>query len=500
MNIIEQDRSQTLMFSSIDDIIPSKHPVRVISYLIETILCQHRDKYAIRGTASTGRPAYSVETLLKIYIYGYMNRITSSRRLEQETYRNVELIWLTGNLRPDHKTISDFRKDNKFLIQQFSKDVKLFLKEMGLIGKSLIAVDGTKVKANASRDMLSERKILELLKSAEEELERYLGQLDEQDHIESQTDEIESSNKYLSLILAKEQEISRLKAQLEEFKQIGKNHISRTDPDSTLMKSRDGLIPGYNVQLGSDSENKFIVYEAVTEDANDIDQLKAVPDTLGNELEIIPEKIVADTGYCNLDMIEKIEEETGIECFISHPKDQNISPKITFTYDETNDMYVCSEGQPLTLEHRNKKSKKSYVNVYLGRNCQSCRLKQECTRSKKGRHISRPWNHEYRQRHKEKTESDHGKQISRLRKSTIEHIFGTMKTWLGKIPILTRGVDKVISEIKLFTSSYNIKHLLNLFSFDKLMSIINAYTKQNAHKKAINLFIRMNIALIGYRV
>jgi transposase len=352
-----QNISQTLLFSSLDDLIFPEHPIRIVNALIDSVLEKSIEQYKVRGNAQVGRPAYSVNTLIKIFIYGYINRILSSRRLEQETYRNIELMWLIGNLHPDHKTISDFRKDNKDTIKQFSKDIKLFIKQHLLNEHPTISVDGTKLKANASKDMLSQKAIIERLKEAESEIERYINNVDTQDKLESKNPSGEPAESHDERIIELEEEIASLHAQIEKMKRLGKKYLSRTDPDCRMLKSRDGAIPGYNVQFGCETEHHFIMYDAVVDAANDIDQLKPAVEALNEELAIIPEQILADTGYCNLDVIQNIEEETGIQCYIPLPKEQIKSPSITFTYDEENDCYKCSQGQVLTLRAKHKKAK-----------------------------------------------------------------------------------------------------------------------------------------------
>lgn len=479
MLIQPQDTSQIMIFTSFDDFIQSEHPVRVIKHIIDSILKTSQEEYTERGDARTGRPAYSTDTLLKIFIYGYINRITSSRRLEQETKRNIELMWLTGCLRPDHKTISDFRKDNKQLIKNFSRDIKLFLKGLGLISTATIAVDGTKLKANASRDMVKKDDVINRLKELERELEQYLSQMDEQDSLDTLAnhDELhpEKERTYQSKINTLEKEIAGLKKSLSIMKDKGHNYLSKTDRDCNMMQTRDGVIPAYNAQIATETENKFIVNESITDEANDKNQLKPAVESVEEELSTVVGTVIVDSGYCNYDVIQEIELNKDRHCFVTTPKVQNRTPEITFTYDKGNDCYRCSQGQLLTLKHRNKKAKNSFVNVYVGQNCDGCPIRNQCTGSKQGRHISRFWNHDFRQEYRERMKEPLAAQMSKLRKSSIEHVFGTMKTWLGKIPLLTRGIESVATEISLFAASYNIKRLLSLFSFDKIMSMIKAY-------------------------
>jgi transposase len=476
-----QERNQLLMFGSLDELITKENPVRLVDLIVRTIIQKGATKYGQRGQSYTGRPAYSNETLLQVYIYGYLNRIQASRRLEQETYRNIELIWLTGGMHPDHKTIADFRKDNGKLIKEFAKDFKELLKINSLIDGHSLSLDGSKVKANASKDMYSKKQTIDQLKKLEDELETYLEQMDKEDRADEATetynDKPRESDNYQQQIEKYKKEIEVLKSRLKLIEETGRNYASATDPDCNMMKSRDGKIPGHNVQISTDNKHHFIVFESVTSQANDINQLKPALDEIREELEMNVEQIIADTGYCNLDEIETIENSSKTKCAVFHPKEQNQSPKIRFEYNIENDYYLCSQGEKLTLQRKNKKAKKSFVNIYVGRNCQNCPMKKDCTKSSEGRHISRFHNQEYRNQHRERMQTSESKGLSILRKSTIEHIFGTLKVWNGKIPFLLRGTEKVTTEIKLFSTVYNIKHLMNLFSFSEIMDMIVKYAE-----------------------
>jgi Transposase and inactivated derivatives len=476
MKIQAQNREQTVLYSSLEDLISTEHPVRIIDYLIESLQKKNPETYKYKGESTTGRPAYPVTVMLKLFIYGCINRINSSRRLETETKRNIELMWLLGNLTPDFKTIADFRKDNKELIKKCSKDVRTFLKCNGLVSCELISIDGTRLKANANRDMLSESEIIKRIVGLEEYIEYYINQmdcLDDQETEETSTI-VRMQEDYEKRITTMQSEINLLRSALDKLQSDNKNYISLTDFDCSKQKSRDGIIPGYNVQIACDTKYGFIVADDVTVESNDINQLKPMVNEIQSELEISPITTIADTGYCNYDDIEEIEARGG-NCFVPPQKEQIKNSDITFTYQEDNDRYICSEGKYLILKRKNKKYKNSYINVYVGESCQTCPLVEQCTESKTGRHISRYQNQDYRDRHREKMETSAAKCMSKIRKSTIEPIFGTLKVWLGKIPLLTRGKPNVKTEIKILTISFNIKKLMSLFSFKEIMSMINRY-------------------------
>lgn len=471
MTILEQDKNQNELFFSLDDLISQDNIVRLIDVVVKHIISLNPEVYKIRGLNKTGRPAFSPETLLKIYYYGCMNRITTSRRLEKETHRNLELMWLIGNLKPDHKTIADFRKNHKPLIKRFNLDVRKMLKDILLPESITVATDGTKLKANASKDMLSKSKQIELLKRFEKEFEEYTRTLDikdlEEETADKQAKEINSD--YAKNILDMKTKIDELKSVISLMNGMNRNYLSMTDPDCKMMKSRYGKIPGYNAILTADTEHHLILSDYVCDASNDLNQLLPSQKALAEELDIVPAVHIADAGFCNLDDINSIENNDETECYTPVQRGAGKDSEITFEYDKVNDCYICSQGKILKLKWKNKKAKKSTVNVYIGVCCKECDLMSICTKSRTGRYVSRFWNQDFRDEYKEKSLTEEAKDMSKLRKSTIEHIFGTMKLWLGKIPLLTIGLESVDTEIKIFSVAYNLKRLSNIMTLDELI-------------------------------
>ena len=471
MIILEQDKNQNKLFFSLDDMIEQDNTVRLIDVVVKHIISLNPEVYNIRGLNTTGRPAFSPETLFKIYYYGCMNRITTSRRLEKETHRNLELMWLIGDLKPDHKTIADFRKNYKQLIKQFNLDVRKMLKDILLPESITVATDGTKLKANASKDMLSKSKMVKLLKRFETEFEEYTKKLDIKD-IEEETTEAhakEINSEYAKNLLDMQTKIDELKSKISLLNSMNRNYLSLTDPDCKLMKSRYGMIPGYNAILTADTDYHLILSDYVCDASNDVNQLLPAQKALAEDLDIVPEVHTADAGFCNLDDINLIEANDKTECYTPVPRGAGKDSEITFKYDKVNDCYICSQGKILKLKCKNKKAKKSTVNVYIGVSCKECELMSICTKSKDGRNVSRFWNQDYRDEYKEKSLTEKAKEMSKLRKCTIEHIFGTMKLWLGKIPLLTIGLESVDTEIKIFSVAYNLKRLSNIMKLDNLI-------------------------------
>lgn len=470
-----ESRSQVMLFSSIDDMIPESSSIRFIDSLVKLILSK-KENINYKGKSHTGRPAYSVEVLLKIFVYGFLNRINSSRRLEQETHRNIELIWLTSNQRPDHKTISDFRKHNIDLIKEFNKGLKYFLKSQDLITGELITIDGTKMKAYATKDMLTREENNEKLKYYEEKLAKYFLLLDATDTQDEETEQLRQENLELKQKIADtEAQIAELNKHKETLSSIKRNSISLTDPDCRLMKSRDGFIPGYNVQIASDSKHHFIVNEAVTNDETDMGLLELSLDQIDEDLDLEVKAISADAGYYDADQIQRIEANTNTQCYVSVQGIGMNRNGISFKYYSQENKYVCSEGQDLLPYGKMKQKKRSFAQDYRGRNCKNCKLLSICTKSKTARTVSRYWNQEFREDYKKRMKQESALKILNGRKGKIEHINGTIKILGGKIPLLLRGLNNVIGEVNLYSIAYNIKRLLNVCTQDELKGMFAKY-------------------------
>jgi hypothetical protein len=240
------------------------------------------------------------------------------------------------------------------------------------------------------------------------------------------------------------------------------------------MKTRDGFMPSYNLQIASDSEHHFIVDEYVTNSENDMSLLGNTVENITENLDLKVEKICADSGYYDAEQIQDIEEKTGTECFVSilgNRKNNGIS----FTYDKDEDVFRCSEGKKLVrIGNPYLKRNKMVVN-YFGKECQGCPLMSQCTDSKEGKGITGYVNQSFRESFKEKMQTPEAIEILKGRKSKIEHINGTIKLWAGKIPIYRRGIEKVASELSLYCLTYNFKRLMNLLSFDELMQLLDQY-------------------------
>ena len=482
------DRNQFQMMSSMDDLVSEDHPVRLIDVIIDSIVETNPEYFYQHRETDVGRPKYHPATMLKLYIYGYFNGISSSRKLEAETHRNKELIWLLGGLTPDHWTISNYRKENAEAIKFVTKRIRNFLKDKGYIKLKSVSIDGSKVKAYANREMLSKEKIEKKLEGIGKKIEEYLEKLSDVDRKDDLVEEFEDDSspssekiKYIEKIIELEKEVETLKNQKEILKKENRKHLAPSDRDARLMKSRDGKIPGYNVQTVVDSENKMIADSEVVTDEVDQGLIKQMIDSLKEEVGETPKEAIADKGYYNLELIEELENENeGLSIYVSKPQKQE--KEITFEYDEENDEYKCSQGKRLVLFVKNKKKGKTgaRVNGYRGIECQGCPFMDQCTKSKKGRTVYRYTNQKWRDNYVKKMEQALNRKKLSERKSIVEHPFGTIKIMMGKIPILLRGIVKVSSEINLYTTAYNLKRLFNIERFEELAAKIKGYNWQIA--------------------
>ena len=457
-------REQLMLPSSIDEYVSSDNFVRFIDAFVDKFLKIQQETLFTKGKSEEGRPGYSPNCLIKLLIYGYFNSISSSRKLENESKRNLEVIWLLNNLSPDHWTISNFRKDNRELIKQITVGFRHFLKDSGYITGKSLSTDGTKIKAYASRSTLSINLINKKLEHTEKEIERYFSQLSDNDGIEYEQEEMISVSEELKgKISLLQHKVEELQIQKELLETAGRESLAPADYDAKLMKTKDGFLPAYNIQATVDNDSHFLTSCEVTDYPNDFHSLAENADIVKSELGIVPETLLADGGYANEEDIQSLEEQ-GIECIVpfaeeSESKKTQRYNGITFIYDEKSDCFTCSQGKSLLLKEKNCKKKNHYYNKYQCTECNGCSVKQHCTKSKKGRIIYRRINGEWLNSYKKKLKSKEFKEKFKMRKCAIEHPFGTIKYCMGQIPILLRGKEKVQVEIDLYSTAYNLIRL-----------------------------------------
>jgi transposase len=469
-----EDRTQgTLLPALLDDYISDTNPVRVVDVFVDELDLGELG-FAGVDPASTGRPAYHPAILLKLYIYGYLNRIQSSRRLEREAQRNVELMWLTGRLMPDFKTIANFRKDNGKAIRNVCRQFVVLCQQLGLFTEAIVAIDGSKFKAVNNRDRnFTSAKLKRRMEEIESSIHRYLTSLDSADRHEpaiaqAKTERLEDK------IAALKQQMQALKGVEARLNQTPDKQLSLTDPDARSMKTRGTGIVGYNVQTAVDTKHHLIVAHEVTNNGIDRDQLTSMAKQARDAIATDELTVIADRGYFKSEEI-LATHEAGIHVYVAKTDTSNASAegrfgKADFIYDATNNEYRCPAGERLIWRF-SAEERGLTVNRYWSSNCKQCALKPQCTPSKQ-RRVTR-WEHEdVLEAMQERL--DHAPDIMRIRRQTVEHPFGTLKAWMGYTHFLTRTLPRVSTEMSLHVLAYNLKRVMNLMGTQALMKAIMA--------------------------
>jgi transposase len=481
------NRSQIKLFPEVENWVSKNNAVRLIDLIVEKTVMSNPEEFIWKGKSDTGRKSYSPGTLLKLFLYGYLNRIASSRRMESETYRNIELMWLLGDLHPDHWTISEYRKNNKEQIRFITIEFRKFLKAEGYIDGKDVATDGSKFKAYAAKEMLSLKNIAKRLIDINEKLDTYLEEFKKADTLDDLTEEFAGTfdgDKINMALVDKiadlQEKLGRLELQKQQLEKSGKNYLAPNDPDAGLMRSRDGKIPAYNGQTIIDKKNKMIAVAEITTEPNDLNEIKNNHAYLKEQLDIVPGTMEADKGYANTNQIKEIEENSETKCFVplqnSYQKEEDKKAGIEFTYDEQNDEYKCSQGKTLKLKTKNKTRRSHLYNVYQCTECKQCPLRIKCTKSNIGRIINRNVIQSWIDKYKGKMQETKSKEKIKERKTIVEHPFGTLKWMMGKFHFLLTGKEKVQIEFDLYATAYNLKRLINIDNMELLLQRVENYS------------------------
>ncbi len=474
------DRSQTLLFPErLEDYIRPENPVRFLDAFVGS-LDLHALGFAKAQVANTGRPPYDPAALLKLYLYGYLHRIRSSRLLEAECRRNVEVIWLMGKLAPDFKTIADFRKDNVKPLRAVNRQFTLLCRKLELFGGQLLAIDGSKFGAVNARDQnFNAAKLEDLIGRADARLAEYLQAMDNADADESAPAALDKTQlaQKIAVLREKQEWHAELLAQLDEEQK----QISVTDPDSRKMPTAHGTVVGYNAQLAVDAKHKLIAAADVTNEVTDLKQLAEVALEAKANLELKQTEVVADAGYYNASEVSRCAEQR-ITAYVpkadtSANTARGLYGKSRFKYDEQKDVYVCPAGGELTYRFATYELGRE-LRYYRARGCKTCALKSQCTRNKSNRTITREENEALMEAMAARMRAQPWK--FKLRKTLAEHPFGTIKRWFGYTHFLLKGLEKVRCEWSLTTLVYNLKRVLNLVSFEKLMAAVGVKVPQSA--------------------
>jgi transposase len=472
----EDRRHATLLPDSLEDYVTEDNPVRVIEVFIDEL---DLGALGFAGVVpeATGRPAYHPATLLKIYLYGYLNRIQSSRRLERETQRNIELMWLTGRLMPDFKTIADFRRDNGPAIRAACAQFVVLCRQFNLFTRAVVAIDGSKFKAVNNRDKnFTVTKVAKRVEQVEASIARYLAALDRADRQDGDVAEAKTARL--------KDKIDGLRRQMQSLKEMGKQvetspdkQVSQTDPDARSMATsgKGTGIVGYNVQIAVDAEHHLIVAHEVTNIGSDRAQLVSMGHKARGATGCGEVTVLADRGYYNGDEVLACEDTGIVPCI---PKTQTsgnakrgLFTVADFIYDAENDRYTCPAGKFLT---RGKVRSDRRDNIDHYRNltaCLTCVLKPRCTPDKIKR--LKRWEHEGILDTMQ-ARLDRMPDAMAIRRQTVEHPFGTLKAWMGSTHFLTKTLEKVRTEMSLQILAYNMKRMINIFGVRPLLKALAA--------------------------
>jgi transposase len=471
--ITGMSRTQSTLFpESLDEYITEDNPVRVVDCYVDSL-----DLFELGFQRSipshTGRPAYSPAMMLKLYIYGYLNRIQTSRRLERECQRNVELMWLTQRLTPDFKTIADFRKDNASGIKNACKAFVQLCRQMNLFAESLIAIDGSKFKASNNPDKnFTKTTIKRKIDHTEQHIDDYLKELNKNDELEdAQDDGVPLKDKIEKM----KEHLKKLKTLEKQIDQSADQQVSLTDPDCRAIKTGVmGRVVGYNVQTAVDTQHHLIVAHEVTNARSDRAQLYP----MGQKVQAVLGKsditVLADKGYYNGEAIVQAQD-AGMIPLIPRThragRTKGFFNKGEFKYDPHRNVYTCPAGKELTHSLVTEQNGQTFLVYGSVKTCKPCQIRSQCTPTRLRR--IRRWLYEGELEDmddhiKAKPDSMH------IRKCTAEHPFGTIKSWLGSQHFVTRGLKSVNTEMDLNVLAYNMRRLMNILGPQQLIAAIKA--------------------------
>lgn len=469
------DRQQAVLLPEcLDDYVDETSAVRAIDAFVDML---HLAELGFQTSpATTGRPGYHPGLMLRIYLYGYSNQIQSSRRLERECGRNLELIWLTGRLKPDFKTIADFRKDNGPAIRKVCQQFVALCRDINLLDGNLVAIDGSRFKAvNAKAKNYTRGKLRQKLGEIDKAIERYLGELDRADEVFEQTGTVMPEarmERALRKLAHLQKEALRYRSIEKRMDETGETQVSLSDPDARSMATTPRMprVVGYNVQTAVETENHLIVAHEVTMHGYDRDALSMMAVAARDAM--APDRIdaIADKGYYKSEEILACEE-AGIEVVVPKPQTSNAGArgqfdKADFAYDAEADVYICPAGEHLIYRFTGPQDGKN-IRVYWSSNCADCVIKDKCTSSKHRR--VRRWEHEdVLERVQQRLDND-PTQLA-VRSMTVEHPYGTIKSWMGATHFKMRRLKNVSTEMALHVLAYNMTRVMKIIGTPALIA------------------------------
>jgi transposase len=488
----ESREQASLLPARIEDYVGRDNPVRAIeSFVYALDLAKLGFRHADRGADEAGQPPYAPSDLLKLYLYGYTNRVRSSRRLEREAYRNLELIWLLKNLKPGYRTIANFRKENWEALKAVNRHFVLLLNELDLVGGSVVAIDGSFFHGDASKASIFTRKRLaEQIARLDLEIEAYGKSLEENDATEGkdQTNDRpggpdnggsrggDDIGTKVAALMARR---SRAQADLARLEESGETQLSLTDADARFLVKNGQGTAGYNVQIAIDDKHKLIVASEVVNDSSDVGQLHAMAKAAKEALAAETLQVLADEGYYNSLELKACEDD-GIAAYVPLPEGNGRLEKKgrfslkDFSYDGLADAYHCPADQLLHRTEGRWENTSGRIEIrYAGRNaiCRACPLKTRCLSAKAVTRTIRRWEHEdVLDRHRARMQG--AAELMRRRSGIVEHPFGTLKCRAGYRHFLVRGFDKVRGEWSLMALCYNFTRVLNILGFEGFIAAL----------------------------
>jgi transposase len=480
MNYIAgSDRGEVLLLpEALEDYIAPENPVRFIEAFVGQ-LDLGKEGFKNAQLKETGRPPYDPGDLLRLYLYGYLNRVRSSRGLEREAGRNLEVIWLLRKLRPDFKTIADFRRDNGKGIKAVCREVTLLCRKLELFGGELVAIDSTKIKGqNAKGRNYSAAKVQALLVEAEKKVSAYLEELDARDVAEGQEEKVLGAGLSVTELKEKiahlEGRRGELQALAQDLGESGHSQVSLTDPDSRAMSMGRGSTIGYNVQAAVDAKHSLIVATEVTNTTSDLGALGMMAIQAQEALGAEKLEVVADKGYYNGKEV-LLCAEIGVTAYVAKPMTSantalGLYGKEKFQYEAKENCYTCPAGKKLSYRFSTNEKGRA-IHYYRARECQSCPLKAQCTRNQGNRSITRLAGEEVQEEMAGRVARH--PQLMRRRKAIIEHCFGTIKRSFGYDYFLCRGKRAVTTEVNLTVLAYNLKRACNLVGVRGLIAAVS---------------------------
>jgi transposase len=466
----------SLLPQSIEEYIPQDDPVRAYDVFVEAL---DFNKLEIEiNPHKVGNSEYDPKGMLKLFVYGYSYGTKSSRKLERETYHNLSFIWLMGGLKPDHKTIAEFRRKNKKSIQKVLKQCARMCIKLDLIAGNVLFVDGTKIRANASVSHTHEKAWYE---------ER-LKEIDQRiDHLLQECEAVDQQEAHLSSFVAMDKELTKtqtlkntVKDILKEFEKTERKKINQTDPDCANMSSIQGKHASYNVQSVVDDKNGLIVHTEAVNNVTDLHQFAGQVDQANEVLEKPCKTACADAGYANTAELKKIDDQDIKVVVPSHRQalreGEKPFSKSEFAYSKKQDCYYCPEGYKLTLAGTEKNGKKRYQ-IVDKKICHGCHHYGKCTTGKNGRRIMRIHNEEIKEKLESEFEQSASQEIFSRRKTRVEHPFGHIKRNLKTDSFLLRGRDGVQAETSLLATCFNIARMITIMGVPGLIQKLSARTE-----------------------